>query len=102
LIAFSQNIFGCSLFQARLFFTQSFFVFNVFEEQKWEMENKNKNVTCLQIDDFKFGHVHGLNKKNYDKFKKIQINFYHPSMMRIVTYPHSITFSRLVWHHTTK
>jgi hypothetical protein len=22
-----------------------------------------KNVTCLQIDDFKFGHVHGQNKK---------------------------------------
>jgi hypothetical protein len=36
---------------------------------------KYKNVTPLQIDDFKFGHVHGQNNKNYDKFKKSKLIF---------------------------
>jgi hypothetical protein len=39
------------------------------------MAKKIKNLTRLQIDDFKFGHVHGQNKQIYDKFKKSKLIF---------------------------
>lgn len=59
-------------FEAHVVFS---FYPKLFHSLKAKLTHKNK--CCLKINHLSFGHVHGLNKKIYDKFKN-QINQFVP------------------------